>query len=263
MGPGIDPLRFYGRVHSVFARALNIQLEGGRLASLVAPELPNATATIRAQLGGAPFTSIVAPGQSAACRAGILRLGNSGLAFDLRCAEIWWPTPPPRTAPGREAWQSLQKIAASAPMLGELTEWPGLEICARADAFAGLAAAELVGVLGALAGRGPGLTPAGDDFVAGLAAALYWSGEASLLVPHIPGWAARTTDVSRWMLLDSISGQINAPVCDLAASLYAGGLDRLRLKADAVQELGHTSGLAMILGLLAGYAIAWPSLAAA
>ena len=261
VGPGFDATRFEGTVHSVFARALNIQLDGSRLAALVAPDLPNAPATIRVDLGGAPFHAIAAPGQTAACRAGILRLGHAGNIIDLRQAEAWHPKPPPSSVPGKEAWQSLYAIALSSPRLGVLTEWPGLKICAKAGAFAGLSAAELIPVLASLVGRGPGLTPAGDDFIAGLAAALHWSAQASALARHIPGWALRTTDVSRWLLLDSNSGQIAEPVCDLGAALY-GQVDQLPLAADAVMKLGHLSGLAMILGMLAGYAFAWTGLAA-
>ena len=66
IGPGIDYLRFEGTVHSVFARALNIQLDGGRLLALVAPDLPNAPATIRVDTRGAHFGAIARPGQAAA-----------------------------------------------------------------------------------------------------------------------------------------------------------------------------------------------------
>ena len=41
IGSGFDHRRFDGTVQSVFARALNIQLEGDRLVALVASDLPN------------------------------------------------------------------------------------------------------------------------------------------------------------------------------------------------------------------------------
>lgn len=143
-------------------------------------------------------------------------------------------------------------------MAGELKQWPGLWICQRPEHFSEMPPDRLIWALDPLVGLGPGLTPAGDDFIAGLAAALYWSGDGSLLASHMPGWAARTTQISRWLLLDSLGGQVNAPLCALAQSLAS---DRTAPSADAVLKLGHTSGTAMILGLVAGYGFAWPGLA--
>jgi hypothetical protein len=256
LGPGIDPMHFHGTVHSVFGRALNIELDSGRLAALVAPEMPNAPATIRADLGGGGFHAIARPGDVAACRAGILRFAG-GSAIDLRAARIWHPRRP-SGRPNRAAWQGLYKLAIAAPQYSALGAWPGLETCENPHRFAGLAGDELITTLAPLIGLGPGLTPAGDDFTAGLAAALCWSGGRSILAPHLPGWAARTTLVSRWLLLDSLSGQVSEPVCDLAQALHGN----LAAPApQAVLKLGHTSGLALALGLLAGYAFAWPGLA--
>jgi hypothetical protein len=257
IGPGIDPLHFHGTVHSVFGRALNIGLDSGRLAALVATELPNAPATIRVDPGGRAFTEFAVPGETAACRAGILRFGG-GLTVDLRSAQSWLAEAPDGR-PNKAAWQSLYNITTRTTMAGELKQWPGLRICLHPENFGDMPPGRLIATLDPLVGLGPGLTPAGDDFIAGLAAALYWSGSGSLLAPHLPGWAARTTQVSRWLILDSSAGQINQPVCDLAQALASDGAAPA---ADAVLKLGHLSGTAMILGLLAGYGFAWPDLAA-
>ena len=242
----------------MFSRALNIERDCGRLAALVAPELPNAPATIRVDFGGRAFTEFAKPGETAACRAGILRFGGE-LVVDIRGPQSWRPQVPGGRL-NKAAWQSLHNIAVRTPMVGELKAWPGLGICLHPDRFSEMPPDRLIGVLEPLVGLGPGLTPAGDDFIAGMAAALFWSGKGVLLAPHMPGWAARTTDISRWLLLDSLGGQVNAPLCDLAQSLAS---DRTAPPANAVLQLGHTSGAAMILGLLAGYGIAWPDLAAA
>ena len=256
VGSGIDPLHFHGTVHSVFERALNIELDSGRLAALVAPGLPNAPATIRADVGEMAFMELAMPGEIAACRAGILRFGG-GLVIDLRGAKSWRPAAPVGH-PKKEAWQSLYKLAIAAPEYDALGDWSGLEICRDPHRFNRMPADELVAALAPLIGLGPGLTPAGDDFVAGLAAALYWSGNGSMLAPHMLRWATRTTLVSRWLLLDSLGGQINAPVCELAQAIHG---NMAVPAAQAVLKLGHTSGLALALGLLAGYGFAWPGLA--
>lgn len=255
IGSGFDHRRFDGTVHSVFARALNFQLEGDRLVALVTPDLPDAPATIRADFGGVEICEIAVPGDVVACRAGLLRLG-SGSAIDLRSARRWKPKAP-SGRPIREAWRVLYRLAAGAPAFDELTGWLGLEICGNPGRFADRNGTWLTAALEPLAGRGPGLTPAGDDFIAGLAVALHWSGNAALLAQPLAGWAAHTTDVSRWLLLDSSSGRINAPICEAAAFLHG---NPPRCRPDAALKLGHTSGLAMILGLLAGYAFVWPNL---
>ena len=255
IGSGFDHRRFDGTVQSVFARALNIQLEGDRLVALVASDLPNAPATIRAKFDGVEMSQIAVPGDVVACRAGLLRLG-SGAAIDLRSARRWKPEAP-SGRPNREAWRALYRFAAAVPAFGELTGWLGLEMCGNPGRFADRPGSWLTATLEPLAGRGPGLTPAGDDFIAGLAVALYWSGNAALLAQPLTGWATHTTDVSRWLLLDSISGRINAPICEAAAFLHG---EPPGCRPDAALKLGHTSGPAMILGLLAGYAFAWPNL---
>ena len=255
IGCGFDCWRFDGTVQSVFAQALNIQLKGDRLVALVAPDLPDAPATIRADLGGVDMSQIAFPGDVVACRAGLLRLG-SGSAIDLRSARRWKPEEP-SGRPNREAWWALYRFAADVPAFGELTGWIGLEICGKPCRFADRSGFWLTAALEPLAGRGPGLTPAGDDFIAGLTVVLHWFGNSAMLAKPLAGWAAHTTDVSRWLLLDSISGRINAPICEAAAFLHGNPLG---CRPAAALKLGHTSGLAMILGLLAGYAFVWPNL---
>lgn len=223
--------------------------------ALVASDLPDAPATIRVDLGDVEMSQIAFPGDVVGCRAGLLRLG-SGSTIDLRSARRWKPEPP-SGRPNREAWWALYSFAAGMPAFGELTGWMGLQVCGNPGRFADRSGIWLTAVLEPLAGRGPGLTPAGDDFIAGLAVVLHWFGNSTILEKPLAGWAAHTTNVSRWLLLDSISGRINASMCEAAAFLhgYPPGF-----RPAAALKLGHTSGLAMILGLLAGYAFAWPNL---
>ena len=104
----------------------------------------------------------------------------------------------------------------------------------------------------ALIGLGPGLTPAGDDVLAGALVAAYATAD-----PRLPAWRrttvaelarGRTTDVSRAMLHHALDGYA---VPQLAAFLTALclGQDTARPTADLL-AVGHTSGGALLTGVL-------------
>ncbi|WP_141726214.1 oxamate carbamoyltransferase subunit AllH family protein, partial [Actinacidiphila rubida] len=113
------------------------------------------------------------------------------------------------------------------------------------------------GVL-ALLGLGPGLTPAGDDFLTGLClvAALPGSAQASL-VPVVRDLASarpeRTTDLSLATLLEAADARARAELLDilrLVAHTAAPG--ELHAAARALLAIGHTSGSDTLSGLAAG-----------
>ncbi len=104
----------------------------------------------------------------------------------------------------------------------------------------------------ALIGLGPGLTPAGDDVLAGALVAAYATAD-----PRLPAWRrttvavldeGRTTDISRAMLHHALDGYA---VPQLAAFLtgLCLGQDTTRATADLL-AVGHTSGGALLTGVL-------------
>lgn len=96
-----------------------------------------------------------------------------------------------------------------------------------------------------LGGLGPGLTPSGDDALAGilLAARIRWTEVAESYLVSI-AQQVRTHEISRQFLVWAARGQSIEPVHDC----LAGGA------ADALLAFGHTSGADLALGLVWGLA---------
>jgi hypothetical protein len=95
-----------------------------------------------------------------------------------------------------------------------------------------------------LAGRGPGLTPAGDDVLCGYVAGLrlFWglNEEAATIAENA---AARTTSLAATLLRHAARGELPEPA---HAALESGDTGPLR-------AFGHTSGSCLLFGLaLAG-----------
>jgi len=139
------------------------------------------------------------------------------------------------------------------------------EAGARADALARACAADdapgAAAAATTLVGLGPGLTPAGDDFVggaffarallarAGALSAVAWDGAASAVETA----AARLTHpIGAALLGDLLHGEGWAPLHDLAAALASddepAGLDAAR----RLTRLGHSSGWDLLAGFVAG-----------
>jgi hypothetical protein len=156
------------------------------------------------------------PGDEAVAGAGSLRLG----ALTVRVARWWRPAAPRGARP---------YVAAGHP--------PG-----RWDELAR-----------PLLGLGPGLTPAGDDLLAGLLVGL--AGRPDLRDPladavtrHAPG---RTTWLSTELLRLAAEGLAAPPVVAVADALAGHGPDHAL--AEALPDLlamGHTSGATLARGLL-------------
>jgi hypothetical protein len=102
-----------------------------------------------------------------------------------------------------------------------------------------------------LVGRGPGLTPTGDDVLAGALVAAGATGD-----PRLGGWRAatvaalarrRTTAVSRALLHHALAGWATAELAELVTAACAGEVEPQLSRLVAV---GHTSGAALASGVL-------------
>ena len=98
-----------------------------------------------------------------------------------------------------------------------------------------------------LIGLGPGLTPAGDDFVGGAMIALRAFGNAPL-ADRIASWALplarkRTNRISRAHLECAARGEGHEALHDLLCTFEEKHLERLA-------RIGHTSGLDAAAGAL-------------
>ena len=113
-----------------------------------------------------------------------------------------------------------------------------------------------------LIGLGPGLTPSGDDFLAGfiLAGAIWRErlGEPVKLTKDIAAmvrkWAqGRTTAVSRAMLEDATEGEASEPVQRFLMALFKKGKSReTRFWAMEISRTGASSGEDLLNGLACG-----------
>lgn len=116
-----------------------------------------------------------------------------------------------------------------------------------------------------LIGAGPGLTPSGDDVIAGALVAAHATAD-----PRLAGWqrsvrelltAGRTTAVSRAILHCALDGYATSELADYIHALCGNesvdtrqGLDRATTNLLAV---GHSSGAALMTGVLHTLSTTW------
>jgi hypothetical protein len=200
-----------------------------------------------------PLTALAPGHEPCLVGGGIVRWTGPAGPVQVSVAREWAPR---RAAPGHVDATAQAKVAAavrrvsrlSAPKLSRITEWAPdshSELLAELPDGADHAAA-----VAGLLGRGPGLTPSGDDLVAGFLVGAHAFG---LDVPDLrramlERAAARTTALSAALLWHAARGECIGQVADLAAVLTgcgAAGPAAARLLA-----VGHTSGAALAQGLL-------------
>ncbi len=139
-------------------------------------------------------------------------------------------------APGwRAALAAALDVVAPAPA----------ELAAGLDA---LAADELAAGVAALAGRGDGLTPAGDDALAGFAA-WRWTRGAAVTLP-----ARRCAPLGREYLRCAERGELPQPAAAVLEAILAGDAGDAARRASGLAGWGASSGAALLWGLAAGAA---------
>jgi hypothetical protein len=116
-----------------------------------------------------------------------------------------------------------------------------------------------------LVGLGTGLTPSGDDiltgFLAGLWCAVRGKPERGAFLEAVAElvnlYASRTNDIARTFLCLAARGQVSSRLVDLAATICEGASPaRVSAAAEGAMQVGHTSGMESVNGLLLGLA-AW------
>jgi hypothetical protein len=106
--------------------------------------------------------------------------------------------------------------------------------------------------VGALVGRGDGLTPLGDDVLCGWLAVHRAAGTPTAAVDdavrrHLP----RTTTLSATLLECALAGEVADPVADYLRAL---GTPRAGAALTALEALGHSSGVGLAHGIHLGLA---------
>ncbi len=171
------------------------------------------------------------------------------LTVDLEGAGIWQPPAPPPAGVGSvETLAAYRNRLVPDPRMGrELTAW----LAAVAQGEAGLADR----VAAALVGRGPGLTPAGDDVLAGALVALHTLGRRDLaghLWPSVRRRSLRAGNpISTAHLAAAARGQATAVIHLAIARIIAGEVHDLETMAAGIAAIGHSSGRDAMAGVLA------------
>lgn len=167
----------------------------------------------------------------------------------------WWdPAPPlgPLTVGGLAASAALLTRPPDAGLAGNASVELLASSCARGWLFGAVTAAEQ------LVGLGPGLTPSGDDVLAGLLVTLRHLGAATGVerAVRLAGWLAatvtfdartRTTPISATLLHCAARGQASPEVIDVLRAL--AGRQALRPALCRLHALGHTSGSDLAQGV--------------
>ena len=248
-----------GRVLGAFPSAVYVDLGAGGGRDFLAVEtadglgLPSA-ATLAAPSSARPLQAVCA-GDDAHVGTGCLDLGP--LRFDV---VRWWSPRRPRTiatVPYDDA-----RLTAVMRLLPALPQELDDRLGSLTSGLAHPSGAELHSAATGLLGLGTGLTPEGDDVLAGLLVTLAAAPATRLLARGlgevIASQVNRTTTLSAALLRDAADGFAVPALVDLVDALHetheAGRPTTHRALADVVVRLlavGHTSGAALAHGAVA------------
>lgn len=110
-------------------------------------------------------------------------------------------------------------------------------------------------------GRGPGLTPSGDDILIGFLVIDALTGYSSSLFKDVLGGLARdgglTTDVSREFLLYALNGDFSSVVNHAAEMIFNGNKQLCEEALVRLLETGHSSGMDTAFGMMVGLTAAF------
>ncbi len=249
------------RLHvlSVHAQACNFLSEDGALIALVSPRLGRGPFHLVLS-EEADFHRLCAFAPVLWVRGNVLELG--GRRFSLDRAQVWDPRV---TWPRLSSFVHLLKERTRAALaqkkaqgalfhlirrrIDEGLEWllGGLVTGEEARTRAGVTR---------LAGLGPGLTPAGDDVLLGVLAAL-WAlrrmDVLDLLAPLVRSFALpHTTQLSASWLHYALEGAFSEPWHALAAAWDREDAAEVSRVLESIRAIGATSGYYALLGFLHG-----------
>ena len=281
IGDAVPHADFDAAVHSVFRSAVNLSpAKESNLLTLVTSSEADLPQGIRVDTPeDFSFESgALRAGEPAACRDELLRFGP--LTIGLRGARRWkcdLPslqadlTDPSVATACQSVWDALnarqvqlnaeiiaedlfrsdETIRAGAAMRGLL------DATRRTDPAAPASVRPLIGL-------GSGLTPSGDDLLVGYLAGLWCAvrnsrertqfvtglGETVIRLSHL------TNAISRTYLTHAARGQVSSRLADLAEAICRGeNSDRLLTAAESAMQVGHTSGMDAVTGLLIGLVV--------
>jgi hypothetical protein len=161
---------------------------------------------------------------------------------------------------GRAVSDLIGYLTRTQPVTGFGEDWRALCGDGRFDdAIASIVAGQTGEAVLHWLGRGPGLTPSGDDVIVGVIATLWSAGAfatgplASLRRSLDRVAAERTTDVSAEFLYHVCRGMVAGPLHDVLIALRRGDSRATIAAVERLRDFGHTSGMDSALGII----VAW------
>ncbi len=241
-----------GYVVGVFSRACYIGGPDGRIVALTLAEAGRGPFSIAIKGRPGLFAEISA-GLPARAHGRSLQVGNWEITWDT--AGIW--------EPGLVGPAGAVKLGPGPARL--LREYAGWSFFPASTSLPGTAGAERLGsavvdslvhhrpdrlaeAVAGLVGLGRGLTPAGDDFLVGVMAALWLTGQAELLADIVTAAAAKTTRLSAAYLRAAARGEFAEPWHDLALALRAADTAAAAEAVDRIAGTGASSGRDALAG---------------
>jgi hypothetical protein len=230
---------------AAFERACYLE-HAGALVAAVAPELLNGPLNIVvAPPSGVAFTD-VSPG--------------APVALGLHGATIWpaqlRPLDPPALPAALARLAAVERVLRDAPPESLAGQRPAEALEELADALRRDDETLLGQAALRLAGRGPGLTPSGDDALVGAMTALTMiRGDAAARRRRAIARLAvgRTTRVSAAYLEAASRGEAGEAWHGLRDALAGGTVDQVEGAARRVMAFGETSGADMLAGFLLAF----------
>lgn len=229
-----------GRVRAVFRRAIHLDLDPGGLLVVVDGDAPSGPLHLRVDTPPA-----VAAGDGVALAGGRLRLGRGSV--DVRATPAWTP-------PAVALRRHLVEIdgARRLPAVGGGAGGGRSALAGRADLVDRVRDLLRIDDLGAVArvlgGWGPGLTPAGDDVLAGIVLTMHGLGvPEDRLRAAVAG--VRSTDLAVAYLRWAARGQCIEPAHAVLAAVSGRDADRLAAAEARLGAVGATSGADLLLGI--------------
>jgi hypothetical protein len=277
VGYAVPETDFTATIHSVFRSAVNLRPDGGDLLlTLVTADQADLPQGIRLDTPPGFSFELLHPGDAVSFCDGYLAFGSCRAKFispyrwrcDLPALSINLSNPA-MAAAWECAWQALNerqmRMGAEIGAVNLLQpDARGQSLTARkmGEAIRGLKENPTTAIQ-QLIGLGSGLTPSGDDFLVGYLAGL-WSGVCNSperrqfvtdLGEAVIRLAGRTNDISRTYLFHAAHGQVSSRLEALAKAISEGKAPGQLLPiAEAAMQLGHTSGMDAVTGLLFGLA---------
>lgn len=252
-------------VHSVFERVVNLQTAGGELFAIAAAGVDDAPATVVADgplvlPGVAPGDAVVADGDSIAIT-GRVELALAG----ARAWRAVLPAYPAHDARLRRnlavVREALVRHSPSGASVSALARELDHLLAHRRDLLcSSLAAGDRDAACRhgrAMLGLGHGLTPSGDDFLAGLLVTLHLPGGPGAALRDVglrmvDGAERRTNAISVAMLRAASEGRVRERAIVLLRELVAGETRGVDSALGRVLAIGSTSGSDMANGVVAG-----------